>query len=237
MLSVVMPAYNEAPLIEASVREWYDAVIAKLPDAELLVVDDCSTDGTGPVLEAMRGELPRLRVLRLGTNVGHGPAVRHGLEAATAAFVLQTDSDRQHAPEDFWRLWARRDEADFIFGVRAQRADGAVRAMVAKGLRVVNLLVWRHWIADANCPFKLMAREPMRSILDEIPRDAFIPMVMLSVLARYRGCRVLEVEVRHFPRPAGQPSITGLMKWGRVGWQCSRELLALRIGARRQMAR
>lgn len=228
-LSIVMPAYNERPHIERCLGEWHDEVVSRLPGTEVVVVDDCSADGTGAVLEQAAAAWPWLRVVRLTENVGHGRAVRRGLEESRGVFVFQTDSDRQHVPADFWRLWARRDEADFVFGVREARADGPFRATVSLVMRVVLALFWSRWVADANCPFKLMRRDALRSLLSDIPRESFIPMVMVSLLARHRGYAVQDVAVRHLPRTAGQQSLKGLARWARIGLRCTRELLALRM--------
>jgi glycosyltransferase involved in cell wall biosynthesis len=235
-LSVVMPAYNEAAHIEQSVSEWHDGVVAAVPGAELVVVDDCSTDDTGARLAELARRLPALRVLRSPRNVGHGPALRLALEQCAGEWVFQTDSDRQHTPDDFWALWRVRDDADFVFGVRDARADGAFRALVSAVMRVVNLAVWQRWVPDANCPFKLMRRRALEPLLAAVPRDAFIPMVMLAILARRGGGRVREVPVRHFARRAGHQSLAGLATWARIGRRCVRELLALRLAERRRPA-
>ena len=232
-LSIIMPAHNEAENIDACVRDWHEMVVSRIPGAELLVVDDCSRDGTGARLQALAAALPALRVLRTPVNGGHGPAVRFGLERCTGTFVFQTDSDRQHHPEDFWPFWEQRHEIDFAFGVRQRRADGMFRLLVSQVLRGANAVIWKRWIRDANCPFKLMRRTALERLLLEIPRDSFIPMVMVSVLARHHGYRVAEIAVRHFPRAAGEHSLKGLAKWTRTGSRCARELVALR----RSMAR
>jgi len=233
-LSVVMPAHNEAAHIEQCVTEWYASVISQVPDAELIVVDDRSTDATAAHLAVLENRLPQLRVLHTPANVGHGPAVRIGLDSSVAEFVFQTDSDRQHSPEDFWALWAIRDSADFVFGVRSGRADGLFRAAISRSMRAINFLLWGYWIADANCPFKLMRRRPLADVLSLVPSNAFIPMVMVSILARRRGFRVREVPVRHFPRTAGQQSLAGVLKWMSVGNRCLGELLKLRADTSQQ---
>ena len=92
-LSIVMPAYNEAEHIGACVDDWYEAVVARIPDSELVIVDDCSTDGTGERLSELASVRPRLRVLRTPANVGHGRAVRHGLDQCRHTFVFQTETD------------------------------------------------------------------------------------------------------------------------------------------------
>src|SRR5947209_1395184 len=108
MVTIVMPAYNEADIIELTVREWYDQVVARLPGSEVIVVDDCSKDNTRSVLEELQRKLPALRVMSPERNGGHGKALRFGFEHVTQPFVFQTDSDRQHTPADFWSLWSLR---------------------------------------------------------------------------------------------------------------------------------
>jgi dolichol-phosphate mannosyltransferase len=231
MVSVVMPAYNEEDIIEPSVREWYDEVIAKQGDSELIVVDDCSKDGTGKVLDHLAAELPALRVLRPPKNGGHGKAVQLGLKSATREWVFQTDSDRQHVPAEFWELWEQRQDVDFVFGIREQRRDGGFRVFITRSMRLLNFAIWGIWIPDANCPFKLMRRDPMAQVLAKIPADSFIPMVCLSILARRMKFRVREQIVTHLPRRGGQQSLKGMMRWLKVSWNCAGELLRLRLSA------
>ena len=232
MVSIVMPAYNEAEIIEAAVREWYGEVVAKLPGSELIVVDDCSTDGTGEALAALERELPALRAVRPPRNGGHGKALRFGFRHAARDLIFQTDSDRQHLPEDFWKLWERRDRCDFVFGVRGSRRDGAFRVLVTRTMRLLNFAMWGEWIRDANCPFKLMRRRALETVLEKVPADSFIPMVMVSIVARKLGFRFEEVTVAHLPRTGGQQSLKGMMKWARVGRRCFSQLLRLRLSMR-----
>ncbi len=229
MLSIVMPAYNEADIIALAVREWHDEVIAKVPGSEIIVVDDCSKDGTGAVLDDLAGQMPALRVVRPARNGGHGKAVRLGFEHAAREFVFQTDSDRQHVPSDFWKLWPFRADHDFVFGIRSTREDGFFRIVVTRTMRLLNFLTWGLWITDANCPFKLMRRDPLRAVLQQIPPDSFIPMVMVSILARKLRFRICEVPVTHLPRRGGQQSLKGMMRWMRVGYHCARQLIQLRL--------
>jgi glycosyltransferase involved in cell wall biosynthesis len=228
MLSLVMPCFNEADIIEASVREWYGEVISKLPESELCVVDDCSTDGTYAILQRLEKELPALRVLRPARNGGHGRAVRFSLDRATKEFVFQTDSDRQHQPSDFWKLWDIRADYDFVFGVRTHRADGALRVAITSAMKLLNFLFWGIWISDANCPFKLMRRDALNAVLARIP-ESFIPMVQVSLLARRMRFRIAELPVAHFPRTGGTQSLRGIVRWARVSVTCARELAALRL--------
>jgi len=229
MVSVVMPAYNEADIIESSVREWHEAVVARIPGAELIVVDDCSTDGTGRVLQQLATQLHGLRYLRPPANGGHGKALRFGFRHTTQPWVFQTDSDRQHLPAEFQFLWEQRDEYDFVVGTRRTRADGLLRVLITTMMRVSNLLIWQVWIRDANCPFKLMRAPALAQVLALVPAGSFIPMVMVSILSRKLGFRVKEVPVTHIARKGGTQSLKGLMRWARVVRQCTGELWRLRM--------
>jgi dolichol-phosphate mannosyltransferase len=229
MLSIVMPAYNEEGIIEQTIREWNEEVLSRIPGAELIVVNDCSNDKTGQVLALLAREIKALRTLTPEQNGGHGKALRFGFEQVTQDWVFQTDSDRQHVPADFWKLWEQREASDFVLGVRSTRADGPVRVFITTVMRLANFTVWGLWIRDANCPFKLMRRDPMEKVLKRIPRDSFIPMVMLSIVCRKMHFRVSEAVVQHLPRRGGEQSLAGLWKWIKVGSLCLRQLLALRI--------
>src|ERR671912_1373924 len=135
-LSIVMPAYNEGEHIEACVREWYDGVVSRVPDAEIIVVDDCSRDDTGQRLAALAVSLPGLRVLRTPVNGGHGPALRFGLDRALGEFAFHTDSDRQHTPDDFWSLWERRLPSDFLVGSRVLPSPRGICSGLSAPIRV-----------------------------------------------------------------------------------------------------
>lgn len=228
MVSIVMPAYNEEEIIEKTVLQWYEEVISQITGAELIVVNDCSKDGTGEVLARLAQKIPALRPVTPERNGGHGRALRYGFEQVTQDWVFQTDSDQQHIPSDFWRLWEQREKCDFVLGVRSTRADGPVRVFITTVMRLANFFVWGLWIRDANCPFKLMRRQAMNNVLALIPRDSFIPMVMLSILCRKMNYRVSEFAVEHLPRCGGEQSLSGLWKWIKVGSRCLRQLLELR---------
>ena len=233
MLSVVMPSYNEGQIIEQCIREWHGEVISRIPGAELLVVDDCSTDSTASTLERLSRELSGVRYVRPERNGGHGRALRVGFRHVSNEFIFQTDSDRQHKPSEFWRLWDIRENYDFVFGVRRHRADGKLRILITNVMRLLILAFWGVWIPDANCPFKLMRRSALAGLLRNVPEDSFIPMVMVSILARTGGYRFADVPVTHFPRLGGTKSLKGILRWVRVSRLCAKQLRGLRIADRR----
>lgn len=121
MLSVVVPVYNERDTVE----ELIDAVLASpVPDIEIVVVDDGSTDGTREILR--EGIEPRVaRVLYHEKNQGKGAALRSGFAAATGGVVLVQDADLEYDPQEYPRLLKpiAEGKADVVFGSRFAGGD------------------------------------------------------------------------------------------------------------------
>lgn len=226
-LTVVIPGYNEAATIAETVTRW-GAVIAAIPGARILVVDDASTDDMPAQLAAAAARDPRLIVMRQQRNQGHGPALRAGLLAAEGAWLFHSDADLEIAPEEFPRFWAAKDRHDMVVGYRERRADGALRLVISRSLRAILRLVAGVQVRDANCPAKLMRAALVRDLLARVPADAFIPMVHLMTLARRDQLRIAEIAVAHHPRGGGRATIRGIAKWARVGWRCLGEIARLR---------
>jgi len=206
-LSVVVPAYNEAGSIERLVRDLADDVVPLVATAEVIVVDDASTDETPRILERLAAEHPWLRVVPLLQNGGHGPAVIKGLDLAHSEWILQIDSDGQFVVADLARLWSRRQECDLALGVRADRHDPAHRLALSFLVRIATSLLAGRRLEDANTPFRLLRRDVWADLRPLVPGDTAAPNIFVSMGASVRGWRVLEVPVTHLPRKTGSVSL------------------------------
>ena len=133
-LSVVVPVMDEAANVVPLARE-IAAAIAGEPESEIIFVDDGSADGTAEALAALKSELPSLRVICHGANLGQSRAIRTGVRAARADVVVTLDGDGQNDPADIPKLLAemRKDgRIGMVSGVRARRQDKLSRKLASR---------------------------------------------------------------------------------------------------------
>jgi 4-amino-4-deoxy-L-arabinose transferase-like glycosyltransferase len=207
LLSVVVPAYDEAPNLRRLVAEVREALDAAGVPWELIVVDDGSGDETPAMLAALAGTEPRLRALRHPTRRGQTAALVTGFRAARGELIATLDADLQCRPEELPRLLAALGDADLACGVRVERQDAASRrfaSMLANGLR---RLLLAPGLSDLACPARVVRVRALATVTAVTPLfdGAHRWLPALFVLA---GLRVVQVPLRHWPRQAGQSKYT-----------------------------
>jgi dolichyl-phosphate beta-glucosyltransferase len=204
-LSIVVPAYNE----EARLPRTLDGIIAflgqrpSLRPAEILVIDDGSTDATARTAEQFRGgEGITVRVLRLERNRGKGAAVRAGLAASAGARVLISDADLATPIEELDVLLAK--GVQLAVGSRAVNRDLIARRQpLPRDVlgRLFNLFLHGLGLtalADTQCGFKLLDGELARRLAGRLRLDGFAFDVELLARAAREGASVAEVPVRWY---------------------------------------
>ena len=205
-LTVVMPVRNEATMVQSVILAWTDALSRLKVDFCLRVYDDGSRDETRPILARLAGQLARVEVVEQ-PNQGHGPTVYRGYREARGTWVLQIDSDGEIGPESLPTLWQARERRDYIIGHRQHRHVGLGRRLVTAGARVTVRLAFGQTLRDVNCPYRLMRRRCLETLLPHVPADTFAPNVALAGLALRAGLRVGEIPVESRPQPAGRSAL------------------------------
>lgn len=206
-LSVIMPVYNEEEAIGLAVDEVQRLVLDHVPGAELLVVNDGSRDGTGPIVDAVAARDPRVRVIHQ-QNGGHGSAVLTGLNATSGEYVFLIDSDRQIPLDEFSAAWDQvMAGRDAVFGVRRRRSDPAFRLYLSGLVRQSVSVLFRIRLHDANVPYKLFRRAIWSDVRDCVPGGTLAPSLFLAIAAKSRGYNILEIDVTHKERDTGEVSL------------------------------
>lgn len=198
-LSVVIPAFNEAKRIAATLERVADYLDGRPGEYEVLLVDDGSLDGTSQVAAAYRDR--GVRVLRLPENRGKGAALRCGVLESRGSRVLLTDADLSAPIEELERLEPHLARAELVLGSRAV-ADSRItrrqpwyREMMGKTFNLLIRILGVRGIRDTQCGFKLLDGEVARELFRDLTVHRFAYDVELVWLARRRGYRVVEVGV------------------------------------------
>jgi glycosyltransferase involved in cell wall biosynthesis len=202
LLSVVVPAYNE----ESCVGEILGRVAAVALDKEIVVVDDCSTDGTLAEIERFGRENPgvRLRILRHERNEGKTAAVRDGLAAAAGEVVVIQDADLEYDPAEFPRLVEPilSGRADAVYGSRFTRGmnpgrglAGRLHRLVNKFLTFVSNLAAGLHLSDMETCYKMVRREVLRGVTVESTGFGF--EVEITAKLSRAGARILELPISY----------------------------------------
>jgi dolichyl-phosphate beta-glucosyltransferase len=230
-LSIVIPAYNEEKRIAKSLRAVFDYLAAKPFGAEIIVVDDGSTDRTAEAAAAaLAGRVPH-RVLKRGKNIGKGYSVREGVLASSGQAVLFTDADLSTPIEELDKFLPRLEEGyDIVIGSRALpgcdiRVPQAAprRAMGRFFNRLVRLFVMKgSRCPDTQCGFKVFRRAAAVDLFSRLETKGFSFDVELLVLAGKAGYRVAEVPIVWCDSPPSRVRIV------RSSWQMLRDLLRIR---------
>jgi len=166
VLSVVVPAYNEAGTIEAVLRQLR-AVPLKL---EVIAVNDASTDGTGEALDRLRASGLVDRVIHHPKNRGKGAAFRSGIAAATGDVIVAQDADLEYDPQDLPRLLApiRAGQADAVFGSRFQGGPRRVlffwHAVGNRFLTLLSNMFTNLNLSDMETCYKMVRAELLKSL-------------------------------------------------------------------------
>jgi glycosyltransferase involved in cell wall biosynthesis len=205
-----MPAYNEA----ATIKEIIERVLASPYTAELVVVDDASTDATAGIVRAI--DDPRLRLLEQPSNQGKGAALRRGFAGVTQEFVIVQDADLEYDPADYRQMMAPllSGEADVVFGSRFMGGDGhrVVYFWHSVGNRFLTTLsnmLTNINLTDMETCYKAFRTEVLRSFELEENRFGIEPEITAKVARG--GWRIYEVGIGYAGRTYGEGK--------KIGWR------------------
>ena len=201
-LSIVMPVFNEAATLEATVERVLAVDLGV--ERELILVDDCSSDGSGPIMDGIAARhAGAVQCLRHPVNRGKGAALRTGFAAATGDCVMVQDADLEYDPAEIPKLLrpVLDGVADAVFGSRF--AGGECHRVLyywhSVGNRFLTLLsnmMTNLNLTDMEVGYKLFRREVIQAIRLREDRFGFEPEVTAKV-ARIRGIRIYETGISY----------------------------------------
>ena len=201
-ISIVIPAYNESARLDASLNRVLAFIRQQTWDAEVIVVNDGSTDRTGEIVRAHAQKSAAVRLLENPGNRGKGYSIRNGVLNANGDLILFTDADLSAPIEEAPKLLAAIERgADIAIGSRWVRSElqtrrqSVARQVLGRVFNALLRLLLRLDFKDTQCGFKAFRREAARTIfpLQKIDGWGFDPEILF--LARRMGFKIEEVPV------------------------------------------
>jgi glycosyltransferase involved in cell wall biosynthesis len=200
-LSIVIPVFNESSTIRAILQAVRAANIVDEPttEKELIIVDDCSTDGTADLLKAEQ-TVPGTFVFWHAFNQGKGAAVRTGLGHATGDIILIQDADLEYDPADYGVLLRPilRGRTKVVYGSRFLGEHKAMFFWHAVGNRIVTMvtnMLYDTTLTDMETCYKVFTSEVAKKIKLTSPRWGFDPEITARILRS--GFRIYEVPISY----------------------------------------
>lgn len=200
-VSVFLPVYNEEPNLLPLHAKLDEALKALGRSAEVIYVDDGSSDGSLRVLRQIASLDSRVRVVALKRNYGQTAAMAAGIDAAQGDVLIPMDADLQNDPADIIRLLNKMDEGyDVVSGWRKNRQDTLITRKIPS-MMANRLISWIGGVPlhDYGCSLKAYRRESLEDVKLYGEMHRFIP-----IYAAWAGARVTEIPVAHHPRTMGQ---------------------------------
>lgn len=198
-LSVIIPVYNEVETIEEVIRQ---VRAVDLP-MEIVIADDCSTDGSLPILRSMTD----ITLIESATNRGKGMAIRSALSRVTGDIVVIQDADMEYDPQDFPKLIQPivDDKSDIVYGTRFVPNKPQMKLANYLGNKLFAFMatvLYKTKVTDEATCYKAFKTEVLNSINLHCERFEFCPEVTARLLKR--GYRYAEVPISYTPRTHAQ---------------------------------
>src|SRR5215212_8906781 len=204
-LSILIPVYNERTVAERSISGVLGAPLPEDMERELIIVDDCSTDGTWDILERLASSFPQIRLFRHERNAGKGAAVRTAISKATGDFALIQDADLEYDPSEYPRLLQPLldGHADAVFGSRYLAGEQTRvlpfwHSMINKGLTIVSNMFCNLNLTDMETCYKVFRTDLLKSIPIRSDRFGFEPEITMK--SAKRKLRIYEVPISYHGR-------------------------------------
>ena len=204
--AVVIPAFNEAPVVPALISELRETFERYELSGEVLFVDDGSTDGTADLVEKQASGWPLLKVVRHPTNLGKTEAMMTAARSTERTYLVLFDADLQHLPDQIPRFLEKlQDGLDIVTGRKIGFYD---KRVVSSFYNALSRRIFRVPVSDLNS-----MKAFRRDILDELSLRHDWHRFFV-VLAHARGYSVGEIDIELHPRRAGKSKYTGLFRIG-----------------------
>ncbi len=224
LLSILIPVYNERTVVERSLLQVLAATLPENMQRELVIVDDCSTDGTSAILDRLAAGNPLIQLHRHTVNQGKGAAVRTAIQHARGEFCIVQDADLEYDPSEYSKLLRPLldGHADAVFGSRYLAGEQTRilpfwHSMINKGLTLLSNMFCNLNLTDMETCYKVFRTDLLKSIPVRSNRFGFEPEITMKCAKR--KLRIYEVPISYHGRTYEEGK--------KIGWKDGIKALAV----------
>lgn len=204
-LSIFFPFWDEEKNIESVVRKAIPVAKAVAQKWEIIMVDDGSTDRTLEIAKKLVKTNSNFKVVGNSTNRGYGAALRTGFVNCKYDLIVFNDGDNQFDFSEVTKFIEKIKDADMVIGYRQKRIDHPFRHILMNLLKLWDFLFFGFYFRDIDCGFKMFKREALKKIMPFQSEGAMIATEILAK-AKKKNLKIVQVEVKHYPRIYGNQS-------------------------------
>lgn len=210
-LTIVIPVFNEEGVIKEVINDFYNKVLLKILNSELIIAEDGSTDNTKEILKELSKKVP-FTLISSPERKGYTRAFKDALKLANSELIFFSDSDGQHDPSDIFKLLKEINDNHIVSGYKINRKDPLYRIFISNLYNFLIYLLFGLKMKDIDSGFKLIKKEVVNSVLKETVILDYCIMSEFILRAYLKGYKIKEVPVSHNFRRSGMTKIFSLSK-------------------------
>lgn len=208
-LSIIIPVYNEEGSLPALSEELNTTLSKADFTAEVIFVNDASSDSSSSILNNLSAANPNIRVIHLEKNQGQSFAMHTGIEAACGQYIAFLDADLQNNPADLLLMYPLLSASDVVLGYRGKRQDNLWKKTTSEIGNILIRLLFGVSVIDSGCTLRIGKAE----VFQQLPYFKNYHRYF-NLMIQKRAWRIVDFETKHRPRTAGSSKYSWVKVFG-----------------------
>ena len=198
-VSIIIAVYNEADTIGNEISKIHDKILSRLPGSELIVAEDGSTDGTKEIIAKHVRDIGIIHSTG-PVRKGYAEALKDAMKIARHPWIFFSDTGNKFDFDDFWKLYAVRDQYSLVIGVRSKRTDQLYRRFLTLAYNLFLKIYFRIHLEDADSGFRIYSRELVSKLVKEAWVSTYLIGSELALRTLFSGGKIGYVPVAYRQR-------------------------------------
>lgn len=223
-ISVILLVHNEIKTINNEIDIW-TKILNKIPNSELVIAEDASTDGTKELLQGLNDK--KIVLCQSGSKRGYRKAFIDALDLTQYDYIFLSDTGGKNDINDFWGFYHRRKDYDLITGLKVLRQDQMYRILMTRLLNLLVRKIFKVKIFDGDSGFRIYNKKILKNLIQQEPKFSSFINLELTLKFNLYKYKCLELPIRYFMREGSSRSLP-IRKLPRKVYILIKELIRLK---------